>query len=49
MEALPDAIDIVILFLIIMVALFTGMVTATEAARQAAPWSDYLYREKKLT
>jgi tripartite ATP-independent transporter DctM subunit len=31
-KALPDAIDIVILFLIIMVALFTGMVTATEAA-----------------
>ena len=32
LKALPDAIDIVILFLIIMVALFTGVVTATEAA-----------------
>ena len=31
-KALPDAIDIVILFLIIMIALFTGLVTATEAA-----------------
>ncbi len=31
-KALPDAIDILILFAIIMVALFTGVVTATEAA-----------------
>jgi C4-dicarboxylate transporter, DctM subunit len=31
-QALPDIIDIFILFLIIMVALFTGVVTATEAA-----------------
>jgi tripartite ATP-independent transporter DctM subunit len=31
-QALPDILDILILFLIIMVALFTGVVTATEAA-----------------
>ncbi len=31
-KALPDAIDILILFAIIMVALFTGLATATEAA-----------------
>jgi tripartite ATP-independent transporter DctM subunit len=31
-KALPDAIDILILFAIIMVALYTGVVTATEAA-----------------
>jgi tripartite ATP-independent transporter DctM subunit len=31
-RALPDALDILILFAIIMVALFTGVVTATEAA-----------------
>jgi len=30
--ALPDALDILILFAIIMIALFTGVVTATEAA-----------------
>jgi C4-dicarboxylate transporter, DctM subunit len=32
LKALPDAIDILILFAVIMVALFTGVVTATEAA-----------------
>jgi tripartite ATP-independent transporter DctM subunit len=31
-RALPDALDILILFAIIMIALFTGVVTATEAA-----------------
>lgn len=31
-EALPEALDIIILFLIIMASLFTGVVTATEAA-----------------
>jgi len=31
-EALPEALDILILFLVIMYALFTGVVTATEAA-----------------
>jgi C4-dicarboxylate transporter, DctM subunit len=34
-EALPEALDIVILFLIIMGSLFTGVVTATEAAALA--------------
>ena len=32
MKALPEIIDILILFAIIMYALFTGVVTATEAA-----------------
>ncbi len=32
MKALPEAIDILVLFGIIMYALFTGVVTATEAA-----------------
>jgi C4-dicarboxylate transporter, DctM subunit len=32
LKALPDLIDIVILFVVIMYALFTGVVTATEAA-----------------
>jgi len=31
-EALPEALDILVLFLVIMYALFTGVVTATEAA-----------------
>jgi tripartite ATP-independent transporter DctM subunit len=31
-EALPEALDIIVLFLIIMASLFTGVVTATEAA-----------------
>jgi len=31
-QALPEALDIIVLFLVIMAALFTGLVTATEAA-----------------
>src|SRR5208283_4187594 len=34
-KALPDIVDILILFAIIMYALFTGVVTATEAAAAA--------------
>ena len=35
MKSLPEAIDILVLFGIIMYALFTGVVTATEAAAAA--------------
>jgi len=46
-KALPDAIDIVILFLIIMVALFTGMVTPQRRGSKQCRGSDYLYYKKK--
>lgn len=50
LKALPEALDIVILFLIIMVALFTGIVTATEAAAASSAVGLIIcFIRKKLT